>query len=70
MIRYYGQSTVKYYICLVRKVENSYFAGIMLDAAYFIPRTGLDLRTELLNNNLLNNNPGIIHLLQHWRHQH
>ena len=26
---------------------------------------GLDSRTELLNNN-----PGIIHILQHWRHHY
>ena len=39
--------------------------------AYFIPQTGLADWTHGLSwKQLLNNNPGIIHLLQHWRHHY
>ena len=38
---------------------------------YCILRTGLADWTQALNwKQLLNNNPGIIHLLQRWRHHY
>ena len=42
----------------------------VIRVAYFIPRTGLDWTHGLSWKQLLNNNPGIIHLLQHWRHHY
>ena len=35
-----------------------------------MPLTGLDWTRGLSWKQLLNNNPGIIHPLQHWRHHH
>ena len=42
----------------------------VVQLAYFIPRTGLDWTRGLNWKQLLNNNPGIIHLLQQWRHHY